>query len=273
MSVKNGLAIRNLVRQPSNRYIGPPFKLRDLSRGANDICPACPAVFVQQFGLVPASLSCLENIATLGLLRIAHRKDCIISSVARLCNKERCSCTPLFRLPDHCDRLFLSCVTGTNSGRFGLKPPAPDADTCAWLRLKGIRDIASGLTVLTLMLTTDSRTVGIVLLVLAIISFGDMSNVMGSGDHKPIPIFAREAVPAQLVDATPCDRNHFFLRWCLLLAVDFSLERRNCAGLELRFDGLCGLESCRVCGFRLGCSMQPIQGVTQRGECIGALWR
>ena len=69
-------------------------------------------------------------------------------------------------------------------GGFGLKPPAPDADTRAWLRLKGIRDIASGFTVLTLMLTTDNRTVGIVLLVLAIIPFGDMSNVVLSGGRK-----------------------------------------------------------------------------------------
>lgn len=69
-------------------------------------------------------------------------------------------------------------------GGFGLKPPAADADTRAWLRLKGIRDIASGLTVLTLMLTTDGRTVGIVLFVLAIIPFGDMSNVLGSGGRK-----------------------------------------------------------------------------------------
>ena len=57
-------------------------------------------------------------------------------------------------------------------GSFGLKPPAPDADTRAWLRLKGIRDVASGLAVLTLMLTTDSRTAGIVLLVLAIVALG-----------------------------------------------------------------------------------------------------
>jgi hypothetical protein len=69
-------------------------------------------------------------------------------------------------------------------GGFGLKPPAADADTLAWLRLKGIRDIASGLTVLTLMLTTDGRTVGIVLLVLAVIPFGDMSNVLCSGGRK-----------------------------------------------------------------------------------------
>ena len=70
------------------------------------------------------------------------------------------------------------------SGSFGLKPPASDADTRAWLRLKGIRDVASGLAVLTLMLTTDSRTVGIALLVLAIIPFGDMSIILVSGGSK-----------------------------------------------------------------------------------------
>lgn len=69
-------------------------------------------------------------------------------------------------------------------GGFGLKPPASDADTRAWLRLKGIRDVASGLVVLTMMLTTDSRTVGIVLLIFAIIPFGDMSNILASGGRK-----------------------------------------------------------------------------------------
>jgi uncharacterized membrane protein len=69
-------------------------------------------------------------------------------------------------------------------GSFGLKPPAPDADTRAWLRLKGIRDIASGLAVLTLMLATNSRTVGILILVFAIIPFGDMSNILVSGGRK-----------------------------------------------------------------------------------------
>ncbi|HXQ36448.1 MAG TPA: DUF4267 domain-containing protein [Anaerolineales bacterium] len=42
------------------------------------------------------------------------------------------------------------------SGTFGLKPPASDADTRAWLRLKGIRDAVAGLVVLTMMLTADS---------------------------------------------------------------------------------------------------------------------
>jgi Domain of unknown function (DUF4267) len=70
------------------------------------------------------------------------------------------------------------------TGSFGLKPPAPDADTRAWLRLKGIRDVASGLVVLTMMLTTDARAVGIALLVEAIVPLGDMSNVLGSGGSK-----------------------------------------------------------------------------------------
>jgi Domain of unknown function (DUF4267) len=69
-------------------------------------------------------------------------------------------------------------------GSFGLKPPASDADTRAWLRLKGIRDAAAGLLVLTMMLTADSRTVGIVLLVFAIIPFGDMSNILVSDGRK-----------------------------------------------------------------------------------------
>ena len=70
------------------------------------------------------------------------------------------------------------------SRTFGLKPPPSDADTRAWLRLKGIRDVASGLAILTLMLTTDSRTVGIVLLVFALIPFGDMSNILASDGRK-----------------------------------------------------------------------------------------
>ena len=70
------------------------------------------------------------------------------------------------------------------SGTFGLKPPATDADTRAWLRPKGIRDIAAGLLVLTMMLAADNRMTGIVVLVLAIIPLGDMSIILGSGGSK-----------------------------------------------------------------------------------------
>jgi hypothetical protein len=69
-------------------------------------------------------------------------------------------------------------------GSFGLRPPPSDADTLAWLRPKGIRDVASGLIVLAMMLTADRRLVGIALLVYAIIPFGDMSIILGSGGSK-----------------------------------------------------------------------------------------
>jgi hypothetical protein len=69
-------------------------------------------------------------------------------------------------------------------GSFGLKPPASDADTLAWLRLKGNRDVVAGLVVLAMMLTADLRSVGIALLVYAIIPFGDMSIVLGSRGSK-----------------------------------------------------------------------------------------
>jgi hypothetical protein len=69
-------------------------------------------------------------------------------------------------------------------GTFGLKPPATDADTRAWLRRKGIRDVVAGLVVLAMMLTADWRLVGIALLVEAIIPFGDMSIILGSGGSK-----------------------------------------------------------------------------------------
>jgi hypothetical protein len=80
--------------------------------------------------------------------------------------------------------LFYLVTPERISGTFGLKPPASDADTRAWLRPKGIRDVAAGLVVLAMMLTADRRLVGIALLVEAIIPFGDMSIVLGSGGSK-----------------------------------------------------------------------------------------
>ena len=75
------------------------------------------------------------------------------------------------------------------AGSFGLRPLAPDAGARAWLRLKGIRDLASGLVVLTLMLEGNNRSVGLVLLVLSIIPLGDMSNILASDGSKPKAFF------------------------------------------------------------------------------------
>jgi len=70
------------------------------------------------------------------------------------------------------------------SGTFGLKPPASDAATRAWLRPKGIRDVVAGLVVLTMMLVASRQLVGTALLVEAIIPFGDMSIILGSGGSR-----------------------------------------------------------------------------------------
>jgi hypothetical protein len=58
---------------------------------------------------------------------------------------------------------------------FGLPLPEPSTNTGWWLRLKGVRDVASGLTVFALMIWGGGRIVGIFLLVAAVIPFGDMS--------------------------------------------------------------------------------------------------
>ena len=70
------------------------------------------------------------------------------------------------------------------SRTFGLKPAASDADTRAWLRPKGIRDVAAGLVLLAVMMTADTRLVGIVLLVEGVIPFGDMSIIVLSGGSR-----------------------------------------------------------------------------------------
>ncbi len=63
---------------------------------------------------------------------------------------------------------------------FGLPRPADDAVTASWLRLKGVRDIVSGLTVFALMVWGGPRMVGILLIVAAFIPLGDMSVILAA---------------------------------------------------------------------------------------------
>jgi hypothetical protein len=63
---------------------------------------------------------------------------------------------------------------------FGLPLPEEGANIAWWLRLKGVRDIVSGLVVLALMVWGGPRMVGIVLLIEAIIPVGDMSLILAS---------------------------------------------------------------------------------------------
>jgi uncharacterized membrane protein len=63
---------------------------------------------------------------------------------------------------------------------FGLPLPEQGANIAWWLRLKGSRDVASGLVVLAMMAWSTSQTVGIVLLIEAMIPAGDMSLILAA---------------------------------------------------------------------------------------------
>lgn len=61
---------------------------------------------------------------------------------------------------------------------FGLPLPEAGVNVAWWLRLKGVRDVVSGLVVLALIAWAEPRTVGIILLVEALIPAGDMSLIL-----------------------------------------------------------------------------------------------
>jgi hypothetical protein len=75
-------------------------------------------------------------------------------------------------------RYVASPMTATRS--FGLPLPENSANIAWWLRLKGVRDIVSGLAVLALMAWGAPRGVGIILLVEAIIPVGDMLIILAA---------------------------------------------------------------------------------------------
>jgi uncharacterized protein DUF4267 len=63
---------------------------------------------------------------------------------------------------------------------FGLPLPEADANIAWWLRLKGVRDITSGLIVLAFMMWGAPSGVGLILLVEAIIPVGDMLLILAA---------------------------------------------------------------------------------------------
>jgi hypothetical protein len=63
---------------------------------------------------------------------------------------------------------------------FGLPLPEDGPNIAWWLRLKGVRDIASGLTTLAMMVWGGAHMVGIILLVEALIPIGDMLVILAA---------------------------------------------------------------------------------------------
>ncbi|MBE7211194.1 MAG: DUF4267 domain-containing protein [Gluconacetobacter diazotrophicus] len=68
------------------------------------------------------------------------------------------------------------------TGSFGLPLPDPGPRTVPWLRLKGVRDLASGLLVLAFLAChrPAGAGAGLVLLVEAIVPVGDMLNILAA---------------------------------------------------------------------------------------------
>lgn len=68
----------------------------------------------------------------------------------------------------------------TMTRSFGLPLPGDDPNMAAWLRLKGVRDIAAGLLVLAFMLWGTGRETGLLLLIAALIPVGDMLVILAA---------------------------------------------------------------------------------------------
>jgi hypothetical protein len=75
-------------------------------------------------------------------------------------------------------RYVVSPATATHG--FGLPLPGNTANIAGWLRLKGVRDIASGLAVLAFMAWGAPRALGIIVLVEAAIPVGDMLVILAA---------------------------------------------------------------------------------------------
>jgi hypothetical protein len=67
---------------------------------------------------------------------------------------------------------------------FGLPLPESGANIAWWLRLKGIRDVASGVLVLSFVGLGEARGAGLVLLVEAVIPIGDMPVILAAKGRR-----------------------------------------------------------------------------------------
>ena len=76
--------------------------------------------------------------------------------------------------------LMYLAMPRTATRSFGLPLPEAGANVAWWLRLKGGRDVVSGLVVLAMMAWGGHRMLGIVLLIEALIPAGDMSLVLAA---------------------------------------------------------------------------------------------
>jgi hypothetical protein len=82
---------------------------------------------------------------------------------------------------------------------FGLPLPEEGRNTTWWLRLKGSRDIVSGLVVLSLMLWGTPFVLGLVLLIEALVPTSDMSTILAAKGSTPTALGVHGLTAAVMV--------------------------------------------------------------------------
>lgn len=87
----------------------------------------------------------------------------------------------------------------TMAPSFGLPLPEAGVNTTWWLRLKGVRDITSGVLVLAFMAADGHRALGLVLLVSALSPLGDMSTVLAAKGRTATALGVHGVTAAVLV--------------------------------------------------------------------------
>jgi hypothetical protein len=85
---------------------------------------------------------------------------------------------------------------------FGLPLPEEGANIAWWLRLKGVRDIVSGLVVLGLLAWGGPRMAGLALAIEAIIPVGDMSLILAAKGSAKRAIFMHGLTAALMILAS-----------------------------------------------------------------------
>lgn len=81
---------------------------------------------------------------------------------------------------------------------FGL-PTIPPAEATAWLRLKGIRDLASGVVAAVLLIWASPEVLGIALLAFAIVPSGDALTVLRARGNITAALGVHGATAAVMV--------------------------------------------------------------------------
>lgn len=75
--------------------------------------------------------------------------------------------------------VFYLVIPQTMAANFGL-PIVPGPDATPWLRLKGIRDLATGIVAFVLLLTADPHVLAGCLLAFTIVPLGDALTILGA---------------------------------------------------------------------------------------------